>query len=341
LKTGVVLSSQGGYVRRRDFIKLVAGCSVVWPIAARAQRPERAQRIGVLIGRSENDPEGHRQAAVLEEALAKLGWSIGRNLEIVYRWHPGDLVQARALAKELIDLSPDVVVAASTPSLAAVRERTQRIPIVAAGVADLVAQGFVQSLSHPGGNITGFVTDEPSMAGKWVELMHEIAPHSASVTVLFDKASAPFARLFLPLMEAAAASLSMEFLPSPVENDADIERVVTAAGESAGLVVLPDTFLIARRDLIVRLAAEHRVPVVYAQAIFAAAGGLVSYGIDRVALFRNAASYVDRILKGEKPADLPVQVPTTFELVVNLKTAKALGLTVPAALITRADKVIE
>jgi putative tryptophan/tyrosine transport system substrate-binding protein len=344
LKTGVVLNlAESGCVRRRDFIKLVAGCSVVWPLAARAQRAERVRRIGVLIGRSENDPEGQRQAAALEEALDKLRWSIGRNLEIFYRWHPGDLEQARALAKELTDLSPDLLVVGSTPSLAAVRERTRDIPIVAAGAADLVAQGFVQSLSHPGGNITGFVTDEPSMAGKWVELMHEIAPHSASVTVLFNKASAPFARLFLPSMEAAAASSSMEFLPSPVENDADIERVVTAAGrrESAGLVVLPDTFLIARRKLIVGLAADRHVPAVYPIAAFAVAGGLVSYGIDRVALYRNAASYVDRILKGERPADLPVQVPTTFELVVNLKTAKALGMTVPPGLLTRADKVIE
>jgi ABC-type uncharacterized transport system substrate-binding protein len=329
-------------MERRQFITLLGGAAVC-PLTAKAQQTVRMRRVGVLMGRNATDPEGQRQAAALEGGLQELGWSPGRNLQIAYRWYSGGVGEAPALAQELIALHLDLLVANGTPSLAALRDATRTIPIVFAGVADPVAQGFVQSLAHPGGNITGFGLEEPGMGAKWVELMREVAPRTASISVMFNPATAPYAQLFLPSMKAAGASASVELVVSPVGDDDEIEGalIATRRRASAGLIVLPDIFLTGRRDRIIGLAAEHCVPVIYPIPHFATGGGLISYGIDRLALFRSAATYIDRILKGAKPADLPVQQPTKFELVINLKTAKALGLEVPPTLLARADEVIE
>jgi putative ABC transport system substrate-binding protein len=329
--------------RRREFITLLGGAAVVWPLAARAQQADRVKRVGVLMGRAESDPEAQRQAAALRRGLAALGWVSGQNVEIVYRWHAGDPSQAQAFAKELIELRPDVLVPNTTPSLRALQQVNSTIPIIFIGVADPVGQGFVPSLARPAGNMTGFGLEEPSMGAKWVELLKEVAPAVAHSTILFNPESAPFARMFLPSMEAAARSGALTLRVVPVSKGAEIEHAIAAAGreQGGGLIALPDAFLSGQRDLIVRLAALNRLPAVYTYRPFVAGGGLIAYGIDRVELFRLAASYVNRILKGEKPADLPVQQPTTFELIINLKTAKALGLEVPDTLLARADEVIE
>jgi ABC-type uncharacterized transport system substrate-binding protein len=329
-------------MKRREFITLLGGAAAAWPLAARAQQ-DRMRRVGVLMGRAASDPEGQRQRAALLRGLQDAGWSIGHDLRMEFRWHTGNAEAARPLAQALIDLAPDVIVANGTPSLTALRAATRSIPIVFAGVADPVAQGFVPSLARPGGNITGFSLEEPGMGAKWVELLREIAPRTASIAILFNPATAPYARMFLPAMETTAAAASVQLLQAPVGNDAEIEQAMAAAGRraQAGMIVVPDVFLSGRRDLIVTAAAQLRLPAVYGIPFFVTEGGLISYGIDRVALFRQAGGYVDRILRGEKPADLPVQQPTKFELIINLKTAKALDLEVPATLLARADEVIE
>jgi putative ABC transport system substrate-binding protein len=299
------------------------------------------RHIGVLLTASATDPEGQKQVIALRRGLEELGWLSGRNIEIQFRRHGGDAEKAQALAKELIDLHPDLLVVAGTPSLAAAQRATRTIPIVFVGIADPVAQGFVQSLARPGGNTTGLGLEEPSMGAKWVELLTEIAPRTTSISVMFNPASAPYARMFLPSMETSRRSIELQV--SPVGNNAEIEQAIVAAGQraSAGLIVLPDGFLFVHRDLIIALAAQHHVPAIYPFQSFSADGGLLSYGIDRTGVFRRAGAYVDRILKGEKPADLPVQMPTEYRLVINLKTAKALGLDVSLQLQQRADEVIE
>jgi putative ABC transport system substrate-binding protein len=329
-------------MRRRDFLSLLGG-AVGGPVIANAQEADRLKRIGVLMGRAERDPEAQRQVAALRRGLAASGWVPGQNVDVVYRWHAGDISQAQALAKELVTLRPDVLVANTTPSLAAMQQARSTIPIIFIGIADPVGQGFVPNLARPGGNVTGFGLEEPSMGAKWVELLKEIAPGVARSTILFNPESAPFARMFLPSAEAVARSAAITTRVVLVSNNAEIEHAIAATGREQGssLIALPDAFLSGRRDLIVRLAALHRLPAVYTYRPFVVDGGLIAYGIDRVELFRLAASYVDRILKGEKPADLPVQLPTTFELAINLKTAKALGLDVPPMLLARADEVIE
>ena len=326
-------------MRRRELLRVIGLSAVVWPLTAHGQ--ERIRRIGVLMGLSATDPEGQKQAAALRRGLEELGWSSGRNIEIDFRWYGGDVEKARALARELVELRPDLLVAAGTPSLATVQQATRTTPILFVNVADPLAQGFVQSLARPGDNITGFGLEEPTMGAKWVQLLTEIAPRTRLISVMFNPATAPFARMFLPSMEASRQSIALQM--SPVSNDADIEKIVAAAGERApaALIVLPDVFLNAHRDQIIALAAQHRVPAVYALPSYPASGGLLSYGIDRIGTFRIAASYVDRILKGEKPGDLPVQMPTEYRLVINLKTAKVLGLDVSLSLQQRADEVIE
>jgi putative tryptophan/tyrosine transport system substrate-binding protein len=330
-------------MKRRDFILLLGGAAVAWPLAARAQQPERTRRIGVLMGRASGDPEGQKQAAALQRGLEELHWSSPRNIEIEYRWPAGDAVRAQAQAKELVELGVDIILANGTPSLVAARRATETIPIVFVAVADPVAQGFVRSLAQPGGMITGFGVEEPSMGAKWVELLKEIAPRVASITVIFNLNTAPFARMFLPSMQALRSSARFDLIESPVGSESDVERAITAAGSrsGAGLIVLPDSFLNSHRDLVVGLTARERLPAIYALSEFTRSGGLIAYGIERTDLFRRAASYVDRILKGEKPADLPVQQPIKFELVINLKTARALGLEVPPTLLALADEVIE
>jgi putative ABC transport system substrate-binding protein len=295
------------------------------------------------MGRAANDPEGQRQAAALQRALEGLGWSSQRNVEIEYRWPAGDAALALAFAKELVDWRPDILVAHSTPSLVAAQAATLATPIVFVAVADPVIQGFVQSLARPGGNITGFGAEEPSMGTKWVQLLNEIAPGLVSTTVIFNPDAAPFARMFLPSMETARASSSFELIVSPVRNVTDIVGAIAAAGRrtAGGLIVLPDSFLSSRHEMVVALVANQNLPAIYSVSEFTRSGGLIAYGIDRSDVLRRSAVYVDRILKGQRPADLPVQQPTKFELTINLKTAKALGLTIPETLLATADEVIQ
>jgi putative tryptophan/tyrosine transport system substrate-binding protein len=330
-------------MRRREFITLLGGVAAAWPVSTRAQQTNRMRRIGVLIARAESDPEGQRYAAAFLRGLAALGWVPGQNVEIEYRWQAGDTSQAQALAKELVELRPDILVANATPSLAAMWQATRTIPIIFIGVADPVGQGFVPSLARPGGNMTGFGLEEPSMGAKWVELLKEISPRVARAAILFNPQTAPFSRMFLPSMEAAARPAGLTLTIAAVSNGAEIEQVIAAAGREpdGGLIALPDSFLFGLREMIVALTASRNLPAVYAYRLFPAVGGLIAYGIDRVDLFRLATSYVDRILKGERPADLPVQLPTKFELVINLKTARSLGLDIPPTLLARADEVIE
>jgi ABC-type uncharacterized transport system substrate-binding protein len=265
------------------------------------------------------------------------------NVETELRWTAGDAARAQAQAKELVELDVDIILANSTPSLLAASRATNTIPIVFVAIADPVAQGFVKSLAQPGGMIIGFGVEEPSMGAKWVELLRQIAPRVESITLLFNPDAAPFARMFLPSMQALRSSARFDLIESPVGSESDVERAITAAGSrsGAGLIVLPDSFLNSHRDLVVGLTARQRLPAIYALSEFTRSGGLIAYGIERTDLFRRAASYVDRILKGEKPADLPVQQPIKFELVINLKTARALGLEVPPTLLALADEVIE
>jgi putative ABC transport system substrate-binding protein len=331
------------HIGRRKFLATLGGAVVAWPFAARAQQAERRRRIGALMGRTSGDPEGQKQAAALQQGLEELHWSSPRNIEIEFRWTAGDAVRAQAQAKELVDLGVDLMLANGTPSLVAARRATDTIPIVFVAVADPVAQGFVRSLAQPGGMITGFGVEEPSMGAKWVELLKEIAPRVESITVIFNPDAAPFARMFLPSMRAVRSPAPLALIESPVGSESDVERAISAAAArpAAGLIVLPDQFLNSRRELVVAATARHRLPAIYALSEFTRSGGLIAYGIERTDLFRRAASYVDRILTGAKPADLPVQQPIKFELAINLKTAKMLGLEVPPTLLARADEVIE
>jgi putative ABC transport system substrate-binding protein len=330
-------------MRRGDFIKVIAGSAAAWPVAARTQPAQRMRRIGVLMARAASDPEGQKQAAAWQQCIEELGWSPGRNVEIEYRWPAGDASRAEALAKELLDWRPDILVANSTPSLVAARQATSTIPIVFVAIADPVAQGFVQSLARPGGNITGFGAEEPSMGAKWVQLLSEIASRLKSITVIFNPDSAPFARMFLPAMEAVRATSTFELIVSLVRDEIELGRAIASAGRqrSGGLIALPDSFLNSRHEMIVALTAKQQLPAIYSVSEFTRSGGLIAYGIERADLFRRSAAYVDRILKGEKAADLAVQQPSKFELSINLKTARRLGLTVPSTLLSTADEVIE
>jgi putative ABC transport system substrate-binding protein len=329
-------------LNRREFISLLGGAAAAWPLAAWAQQGERMRRIGVLIPLAEHHPEAQPRATAFQRALAELGWTDGRNVRIDYRFG-GNAERIRTNAAELVSLAPDIVVGTSTAVVTAFRQATQKIPIVFAGVMDPVGQGLVSSLARPGGDITGFGLEEPDMGGKWLDLLKAIAPRVARIAVIFNPDTAPYARMFMPSIEAAGLSLSVEQIASPVRTDAEIEQAIASVGRDklGGLIVLPDPFTAAHPELIIALTARHRLPAVYALRSFAASGGLIAYGIDRVDLYRRTASYVDRILKGEKAADLPIQMPTKFELVINLSTAKMLGLTVPDKLLALADEVIE
>jgi ABC-type uncharacterized transport system substrate-binding protein len=328
-------------VQRREFITLLGGAAT-WPLAARAQQPEGRRRIGVLMNLAERDPEGQARTGALREGLAKLGWTEGRELQIEYRWFAGDPDRARAYAAELVKLKPEVIFAGATPSVAVLQRETRSVPIVFAQVADPVGAGFVASLARPGGNITGFASFEYAIAAKWLELLNQIAPQVTRVAVIYDLTN-PETKEYLPVIEAAARSFGVQVSISVVRNAAEIERAIEefTRGPNGGLIPLPTPLMAVHRDLIISLAARHRLPNVYAWRYYAMAGGLASYGIDNIELYRRAASYVDRILKGEKPGDLPVQQATKFELVINLKTAKALGLDPPISLLARTDEVIE
>ena len=327
-------------MKRREFIGLVGGAAT-WPVVALAQQPGPMRRIGVLVGLAENDPEMKERLAGFRQGLEKLGWSEGSNVRIDYRFAPGG-TQAHLLARELVALQPDVILAQSTPATAALKPETSTIPIVFAGVADPIGSGFVASLSRPSGNLTGLLQYEEGITGKWLAMLKEIAPNLTRAALLANPRTTPF-DYFLRSAKTLAPSLAIEVVPMPIENANDIERSIEgfAREPNGGLVLPPDTTTVIHRDLIITLAARHRLPAVYAIRVFVAAGGLMFYGTDFVELYRQAASYVDRILRGAKAADLPVQLPTKFETVVNLKTAKALGLTVPQGLLVAADAVIE
>jgi putative tryptophan/tyrosine transport system substrate-binding protein len=327
-------------MRRRKFIGLVGGAAVGWPMLARGQQAKQMRRIGVLVGLAENDPEMKERLAGFRQGLEKLGWSEGDNVKIDYRFAPAG-AQAHVLARELVALQPDVILAQSTPATAALKAVTSTIPIVFA-VADPIGSGFIASLSRPSGNLTGLLQYEEGITGKWLAMLKEIAPNLTRAALLANPKTAAF-DYFLRSAKALAPSLAIDLVPLPIENATDIERSVEAFARepNGGLVLPPDTTTVVHRDQIIALAARHRLPAVYALRIFVASGGLMFYGTDFVELNRQAASYVDRILHGAKPAELPVQTPTKFETVVNLKTAKALGLTVPPGLLVAADEVIE
>jgi putative ABC transport system substrate-binding protein len=329
-------------VRRREFITLL-GASAAWPLAARAQQPDGVRRIGVLMAYSESDPEAQANFAAFRQGLQKLGWTDGRNLRIDSRWAALDADLMQRYAKELIALQPDLVLSSSTPTTATLLHQTRTIPIIFASLVDPVGSGFVASLSRPGGNVTGFTIMEGSLAGKWLELLKEIAPRVARVAFLFNPATATYAEYYLTPFKAAAASFGVEAIAAPVHNTSELESVVAAQARdpNGGLIVMPDSFMDARRVEITSLAARYRLPAAYFFRAFAEFGGLLSYGNDLTDNYRRAATYADRILKGAKPSELPVQGPVKFELVINLKTAKALGLDVPLHLQQRADEVIE
>jgi len=328
-------------MRRRAFMSLL-GAAAAWPLTARAQQSERIRRIGVLMSVAAEDPEGPARTAAFAHGLQQLGWSVGGNMRIDCRWGAGDGDRIRRYAAELIALAPDVILATGSATLGPLLQATRTVPIVFVHVPDPVGAGFVDSLPRPGGNATGFTLFEYVTSGKWLELLKEIAPRTTRAAVIRDPAI-PSGIGQWGAIQTAAPSVGVEISPVNVRDVGEIERAVTAFAHSSngGIIVTGSALTQVHRDLIVRLAARHKLPAVYFERFFVTGGGLVSYGADMIDQFRRAAGYVDRILKGEKPADMPVQAPTKYELVINLKTAKALGLDVPPTLLARADEVIE
>jgi putative tryptophan/tyrosine transport system substrate-binding protein len=330
-------------MRRREFITLIGGATVTWPLAARAQHPERARRIVFLHPLAENDPEVQARMAAFRQGLETLGWTENRNIQIEHRFSDGNLARIQAYTAELVSSPPDLIVASSTPVIAALKQATRTIPIVFSVVNDPLGQGFVASLARPGGNITGFTFVEFTMVGKWLEMLKEIAPSVRRVVLIFNPQTAPYYSIYLREFGAVPATLAAELTAAPVHDEADVEAAVAALAREpgGGLIAAPDPFINTRRGLIMALANRNRLPAIYGFRHYVTEGALMSYGPDTADIVRRSASYVDRILKGEKPADLPVQAPTKYELAINLKTAKALGLTVPASLLARADEMIE
>jgi putative ABC transport system substrate-binding protein len=328
-------------IRRREFITLLGGAAA-WPLAGRAQQGDRVRRIGVLCPADENDPVWKSLISAFTQVLAGSGWTEGRNVQMDLRWYGDDSNRARALAQELVSLKPDIILTTSTPATAAVQRETRTIPIVFAGVGDPVASGLVSRLNQPGGNITGFALYEAALASKWLELLTEIAPGLKRAAIMFNPDTAPVSTA-MPSFETAARSLKVIPITASVHGDVEIETAIVALGREpgGGLVVMPDASMIAHRASIISAATRNNVPTVYWVSYFAREGGLLSYGVDQVDHFRRAGSYVDRILRGDKPGDLPVQLPTKFEMVVNRKTATALGLAIPPSILLRATEVIE
>jgi putative ABC transport system substrate-binding protein len=329
-------------MRRRDFITLVGGAAT-WPLAARAQQPDRVRRVAVLHSLAENDFEAQSWVKAFTQGFAVLGWTDGLNVRIDVRGGGGEVSQMQKFAKELVDLHPDVVVAMATPSAKAILRETHTIPIVFTLVTDPVAQGVVETTTRPGSQITGFTTSEPTIGGKWVQVLKEIAPDTTRATVIFNPDTGPYYGLYMSSIEAAGTSLGVKMSEVAVRSRVEIEATISAlAREPASAVIsMSESFVTVHRDLVIALAAHYRLPAVYPYRIGVTEGGLISYGVDLSDINRRAASYVDRILKGEKPADLPVQGPTKYELAINLRTAKALGIEVPAKLLALADEVIE
>jgi putative ABC transport system substrate-binding protein len=329
-------------MRRRDFIMLLGGAAATWPLAAQAQHPEPMRRIGVLMNRAADDAEGQTFVATFQQVLQQLGWSDGRNVRIDVRWGANDPDRDRKYAAELVVLAPDVILASGTLSVAALQNVTRSLPIVFVNVVDPIGAGLVDTLARPGGNTTGFMLFEYSLSGKWPELLKQIAPNVMRAAVIRD-ATNPAGIGQFSAVQGAAQTLGVEVSPISVRDAGEIERAVAAFARSVngGLIVTPSASVLDHHDVIIALAAQHKLPAVYGDRSKVIRGGLISYGPDRVDQFRRAADYVNRILKGEKPGDLPVQAPTKYELVINLKTAKALGLDVPLQLQQRADEVIE
>ena len=327
---------------RRTFIGSVAGGLLAVPLAARAQQDARTRRIGILMGIAENDPEGQARVAAFRQGLQDLKWVEGRNIRIDIRWGTGDATRAKAYAAELVSLAPDVILATNTPTVRALQQATRAVPMVFAGLTDPVGDGAVTSLSKPGGNITGFSSFDAAIAGKWLQLLKEISLNIVRVAVIFNPDTAPHS-IFMPALEAAAPSVALKLIRATVRDTAAIENAIATLGREpgGGLVVMPDVFVTGHRELVIALAARNRVPAVYPFRYWVAQGGLLGYGPDIVDQYRRVATYIDRILQGAKPADLPVQAPTKFELAINLRTAKAVGLTIPQSLLVRADEVIE
>jgi putative ABC transport system substrate-binding protein len=329
-------------IGRREFVTLLGGAAAIWPLAARAQQPDRMRRIGVLMNLAADDPESQTRLSAFAQGLQQLGWTVGQNVRIDHRWGGGNADIMRKYAIELVALAPDVILAHSSAAVAPLLQATSVIPIVFTIVADPVGAGYVDSLGRPGGNATGFTNFEYSIAGKWLELLKEIAPGVTRAAVLRESAIAAGPAQF-GAIQAVAQSIGVELRPVEVRATDEIERAITAfaRGSNNGLIVTGSPAAVVHRQLIVALAARHRLPAVYNTRIFVAGGGLICYGPDFVDQFRRAAGYIDRILKGEKPSELPVQAPTKYELAINLKTAKALGLEVPTSVLARADEVIE
>jgi putative ABC transport system substrate-binding protein len=328
-------------ILRREFITLLGGAAAAWPLPAPAQQADRVRRIGVLMPGDENDPEWKNRLSALTKALADLGWTDGRNLRMDLRWAAGDTNRIRALAQELVGLQPDIIVTTTTPATVALQLETRTIPIVAS-VSEPVASGIVPRLNQPGGNITGFALFETTLAGKWLELLSEIALGLKRAAIMFNPDTAP-ASAYMPSFETAAQLLKVVPITAPVHDDGEIETAITSLGREpgGGLVVMPDVFMNVHRAAIILAAARNNVPAVYPNSTPARDGGLLSYGADQVDIFRRVATYADRILRGAKPGELPVQLPTKFEMIVNRKTATALGLAIPLSILLRADEVIE
>jgi ABC-type uncharacterized transport system substrate-binding protein len=329
-------------MKRREFITLLGGAALAWPLAARAQQTERVRRIGVLMNTSADDPEGQARIAAFHQGLQEWGWTLGRNARIDVRWGAVDADNSRRYTAELVALAPDVILASASAAMGALQQTTRTVPAVFVSIIDPVGAGFVESLARPGGNATGFALFEYTLSGKWLELLKEIAPGVTRAAVLRDPAVGSGTGQYA-IIQAVAQSLKVELRPMDVRDPGEIERAVVAFAQvpKGGLIIVGAPSAIVHRNLIITLAARHQLPAVYPIPYFARSGGLISYGPDSIDPYRRAAAYVDRILKGEKPADLPVQAPTKYELVINLTTAKALGLDVPATLLARADEVIE
>jgi putative ABC transport system substrate-binding protein len=329
-------------MKRRQFIKALGGAAAAWPLAARAQQRERTRRVAVLMLYPQDDPEGLIRALAFRQGLEQRGWTVGRNLQVDYNWGVGDDEWIRSAATQLLKLAPDVILANGGSAIRPMQQATHTVPIVFIGGANPVADGFVESLAHPGGNMTGFTVLESSIGAKLLEMLKEIAPHVVRVAVMINPDSPSSLRLSHSAADAAS-TFAVEVIAVPVRGSAEIEAAMTRLGHAPGrgLIIPPDPSTNTHRKLIVELATRYQVPTIYALRAATAEGGLISYGVDIPELFRQAAGYADRILRGEKPADLPVQQPTKFELAINLKTAKALGLEVPPTLLARADEVIE
>ena len=327
---------------RREFIATLSGAAATWPLSAHAQQGERMRRVGLLNGTGADDPQGRADVAAFMEGLQKLGWTDGRNVRFDIRWAAGSIADVRKYAVELVALAPDVIMANGSAAMGPLLEATRTVPIVFAIVPDPVGAGFVQSLSRPGGNATGFMMFEYGLSGKWLELLKEIAPGVTRAVIIRDPSIAAGIGQFA-IIESVAPSVGVDVTPVDVRDPAEIERAVAAFAQSAngGLILTASPLSAIYRDRVIKLAARYKLPAVYDNRLYVAAGGLISYGPDFPDQFRGAAGYVDRILKGKKPADLPVEAPTKYELVVNLKTAKALGLAVPQSILARGDEVIE